>query len=289
MKRVMRSVAVLLLVGACDAAATPAPTPASAPEPAAAPAPEPVPPAPAVAAATPPPPSAPVGPSAFDRVLDASARGTASLLEPPADLGDDASRAARDVVDASKGFFTTPSTPSPVEPTTPTPKAAPKSPKPVAPKTEPDPKPDPEPPKPDPEPPKPEPEPSKPNPSGRNLAKAVGDRIEMKGAMQFEFGSAKLTAGTSDLLDDVALAMLASGKSYCIEGHSASTGSDSFNLKLTAKRASSVRKALILRTVPESRLQAKGFGETCLIADEATEEGRAKNSRIEIATTCACK
>jgi outer membrane protein OmpA-like peptidoglycan-associated protein len=239
-----------------------------------------------VASATPTAPREPAGPTAFDHVLDASARGTAALLEPPDTLRDDASRAARGVVDTAKGIFATPSTPTD-EPAAPTPKAPPpKSPKPVAPKIDPAPKPDPEP-KPDPQPP--EPEPTKPSPSGRNLAKLVGDGIQLKAEVQFDPGSAKLSAGTSALLDDVALVMLGSGKSFCVEGHTAATGADKFNRTLGAKRASAVRKALLLRTVPESRLEVRSFGEMCPIADNETEEGRRKNSRIEIVATCACE
>ncbi len=67
-----------------------------------------------------------------------------------------------------------------------------------------------------------------------------------------------------------------------VEGHTDSGGSESFNLILSQKRAEAVKKAMVERGVAESRIQAKGFGETQPIASNQTYNGRRQNRRVEI-------
>ena len=54
------------------------------------------------------------------------------------------------------------------------------------------------------------------------------------------------------------------------------------NLKLSEQRALSVKTYLVSQGVDEDQLVAKGYGESQPIADNKTEEGRAKNRRVEI-------
>ncbi len=70
-----------------------------------------------------------------------------------------------------------------------------------------------------------------------------------------------------------------------IEGHTDSRGSDAYNLKLSQRRADSVRQYLIDKGVPASRLDAVGKGESSPIADNATAEGRAQNRRVLLVRT----
>ena len=72
-----------------------------------------------------------------------------------------------------------------------------------------------------------------------------------------------------------------------IEGHTDSVGSKESNIKLSQRRADSVRGYLIKNfgIVPE-RLGAKGFGPTRPIADNKTSEGKQKNRRIEANFNC---
>ncbi len=66
-----------------------------------------------------------------------------------------------------------------------------------------------------------------------------------------------------------------------IQGHTDSQGSDGGNLSLSQARAEAVLLALQGRQVDVSGMTAKGYGETQPIADNASEEGREVNRRIE--------
>jgi outer membrane protein OmpA-like peptidoglycan-associated protein len=67
-----------------------------------------------------------------------------------------------------------------------------------------------------------------------------------------------------------------------IEGHTDSTGSADYNLGLSLRRAESIRDALIASGVGEERLLAAGYGSRFPVADNETDEGRARNRRVEI-------
>jgi outer membrane protein OmpA-like peptidoglycan-associated protein len=68
-----------------------------------------------------------------------------------------------------------------------------------------------------------------------------------------------------------------------ISGHTDSTGSAPHNQTLSEGRAVSVVNTLVSQYhIDASRLVAKGYGDTKPIADNATEEGRAKNRRVEL-------
>ncbi|MFK7816507.1 MAG: OmpA family protein [Gammaproteobacteria bacterium] len=66
-----------------------------------------------------------------------------------------------------------------------------------------------------------------------------------------------------------------------ISGHTDSRGSDDYNLRLSQSRATSVMKYLINNGIDSNRLRAVGYGETNPIADNESDEGLAKNRRIE--------
>jgi outer membrane protein OmpA-like peptidoglycan-associated protein len=68
-----------------------------------------------------------------------------------------------------------------------------------------------------------------------------------------------------------------------VEGHTDSVGSDASNLALSQKRADAVATYMASQGVAKERVSAKGYGETKPIGDNATEEGRAKNRRVEFA------
>lgn len=66
-----------------------------------------------------------------------------------------------------------------------------------------------------------------------------------------------------------------------IGGHTDAEGSESYNLRLSENRAKAVAEYLISKGVSEKRIQFKGYGKSCPIDTNETEEGRAKNRRVE--------
>lgn len=73
-----------------------------------------------------------------------------------------------------------------------------------------------------------------------------------------------------------------------IEGHTDNVGSAEYNTGLSQRRAESVVNELVDKFgIKRSRLSAKGYGMSRPVADNATEEGRQKNRRIEAVIDCA--
>lgn len=71
-----------------------------------------------------------------------------------------------------------------------------------------------------------------------------------------------------------------------VTGHTDSVGSDTSNQTLSEKRATAVRDYFVNQAgVPAARLSAKGLGKSQPVADNKTEEGRARNRRVEVQIT----
>ena len=68
-----------------------------------------------------------------------------------------------------------------------------------------------------------------------------------------------------------------------IQGHTDNVGGDAYNQTLSEARGRAVVAWLTQHGVAAGRLTAKGYGKTEPIADNSTDEGRAKNRRVEIA------
>ena len=71
------------------------------------------------------------------------------------------------------------------------------------------------------------------------------------------------------------------GKATEVQGHCDATGSDAVNDPLSQKRAEAIVAALVKNGIAADRLTAVGKGSHSPIADNGTEEGRAKNRRVE--------
>lgn len=67
-----------------------------------------------------------------------------------------------------------------------------------------------------------------------------------------------------------------------IAGHTDSDGSAVFNQKLSQDRVDTVKKRLVSKGVPASRLNAKGYGESKPLVPNTTDENKQKNRRVEI-------
>jgi OOP family OmpA-OmpF porin len=65
-------------------------------------------------------------------------------------------------------------------------------------------------------------------------------------------------------------------------GHTDSVGNDTYNQKLSVRRAESVKAYLVSKGIEKNRVYTEGKGEKQPVADNKTAEGRAKNRRVEI-------
>lgn len=70
-----------------------------------------------------------------------------------------------------------------------------------------------------------------------------------------------------------------------LEGHTDSVGSDTYNRNLSQRRADSVKAYVTGKGIEAARIEARGFGESQPIADNATAEGRAQNRRVQFTRT----
>jgi outer membrane protein OmpA-like peptidoglycan-associated protein len=96
-------------------------------------------------------------------------------------------------------------------------------------------------------------------------------------------GSYTLRPGFRTTLDSVAESMVRYPNSLVdVYGHTDSTGSDSYNQTLSENRARTVAGYLTSRGVAAARIRSQGFGETMPAASNDSEDGRAKNRRVEI-------
>lgn len=108
-----------------------------------------------------------------------------------------------------------------------------------------------------------------------------GGRVSLKN-VNFKSGSADLTKESFSILDDAVIVLTANSQVKIeIQGFTDDKGKADANLSLSKERAESVKDYLVMKGIDESRILTKGFGETMNIADNETEEHRAKNRRIE--------
>jgi outer membrane protein OmpA-like peptidoglycan-associated protein len=99
--------------------------------------------------------------------------------------------------------------------------------------------------------------------------------------VQFEIGSANLTAEAQNTLMKLPKPWRISQHPVEIHGHTDNTGSLEMNHRLSLQRADSVKEYLVSKGVAEYRMSTKGFGPAKPIATNDTEAGRAENRRIE--------
>jgi OOP family OmpA-OmpF porin len=116
---------------------------------------------------------------------------------------------------------------------------------------------------------------------GANLAKAC--HIALYGVL-FDFNKSTLQPSSDATLQPAANIMTADKTLKLeIQGHTDNVGNDAYNQTLSDARANAVVTWLTQHGVAADRLTAKGYGKTRPVADNGSDEGRAKNRRVEIA------
>ena len=102
----------------------------------------------------------------------------------------------------------------------------------------------------------------------------------------FDTGKATLQPSSQEQLQNIAAILKAYPKvKVKIGGYTDNTGNKEANLKLSQDRATNVMNELVKLGVDHSRMEAEGYGEDHPVADNATEEGRARNRRISLRVT----
>nr|WP_227498005.1 OmpA family protein [Marinobacter koreensis] len=112
-----------------------------------------------------------------------------------------------------------------------------------------------------------------------------GDQIQlvMPGNITFDLNQASIKPSFSNTLESVALVLKEYDKTIIqIEGHTDSSGSDSYNQLLSEKRAASVRDFLLNQGIEPRRTRAVGYGERYPVASNDTAAGREQNRRVEL-------
>jgi len=112
--------------------------------------------------------------------------------------------------------------------------------------------------------------------SDRGLISEIGDE-------QFATGTGEVNpAGRESLARFSGIVASYSGLRFSIEGHTDNVGSVATNSELSLRRAITVRDYLIGQGVAASSVDVTGLGVSMPIGDNSTEDGRARNRRVEI-------
>ncbi|PKP84034.1 MAG: hypothetical protein CVT80_10435 [Alphaproteobacteria bacterium HGW-Alphaproteobacteria-2] len=112
------------------------------------------------------------------------------------------------------------------------------------------------------------------------------------GQIIFDPGSATIDAAAGLVIDRIAEVMRGCAEVEMrveIGGHTDAQGRDGMNLALSQARAEAVLDALLARGVLTANMTARGYGSAVPVADNATEEGRERNRRIEFRLLAAAE
>jgi len=111
--------------------------------------------------------------------------------------------------------------------------------------------------------------------------------IALDAAVLFDSGASVLKPEARKTLDEAAARVKKfTDAPVAISGHTDSVGNDAANQLLSENRAAAVRDYFVnLAAVPAGRLSIKGYGKTQPVADNKTEEGRARNRRVDVLIT----
>ena len=108
-----------------------------------------------------------------------------------------------------------------------------------------------------------------------------------KGPILFKKGKAEVDPACDNTMQTIAdIIASVPGYKVRVDGHTDNKGKKATNQKLSVDRAKAVVKYLVgVKKVDANRLESKGFGPDQPIADNKTEEGRAKNRRVDFTVT----
>ena len=110
----------------------------------------------------------------------------------------------------------------------------------------------------------------------------AGIRLTMQN-LRFKADSAELLPEEAKRLDQIAAVLKEAPQSqFLVEGHTASTGNEKGEQRLSEERARNIALELSKRGIAEDKFICKGSGGRKPVASNATPEGKARNRRVEI-------
>ena len=110
----------------------------------------------------------------------------------------------------------------------------------------------------------------------------VKRKIVLRG-VNFDFDKSAIRPDARPILD-AAIEVLREdpGVRVSVQGYTDGIGTESYNRKLSDRRASAVENYLVAGGIDAARLSAVGFGKSDPVASNATADGRAQNRRVEL-------
>lgn len=102
-------------------------------------------------------------------------------------------------------------------------------------------------------------------------------------AVHFDTDKADIRKDAVPILDEAVATLKAEpSMNVSVEGHTDSRASDAYNMRLSQRRAESVKAYLVNKGVAASRLTTIGYGESKPVASNKTAEGMQENRRVEL-------
>jgi OOP family OmpA-OmpF porin len=119
--------------------------------------------------------------------------------------------------------------------------------------------------------------------TGSNILEALNREGHVALYINFDTGKSTIKPESTPIINQI-VEMLKANPSLKIgvEGHTDNVGNPKSNKTLSDERAKSVVAAIVSHGIDAKRLSAAGYGQDKPIADNKTEEGRAKNRRVEL-------
>ena len=107
--------------------------------------------------------------------------------------------------------------------------------------------------------------------------------ITIAGDVAFDFDRSEIKPDFRSKLDEIVVLLKSQPDTWLeVVGHTDSRGSDTYNQRLSEKRAMAVADYLTAAGVRDGRLTVRGDGESTPIATNDSDDGRARNRRVEI-------